>query len=323
MVLDPAVMTKVAAYLGAGIAMGLGAIGAGVGEGYTAGFANRAISRRPEIAGDILKQMLIGQALAESAAVFALVIAMLLVMMEFTAGYITAVALIGAGICMGFGALGPGVGAGFPAGQACAGLARQPAAAGSLQTTMLVGSAISQTSAIYAMIVAMMLMFFDFSDRAFNPNAASLFAAGLATGLAAIGSGIGVGMAAGGTVQTIARQPLASGRATASMLVAQAIAETPAIFGLLISLILLFKIYPAADSIITAAAVLGAGVCMGLGGIGPGIGSGLAGQNALNWVGRNEEASGLVTRTMLVGQAVSQSTSIYAMVIALVLIFVI
>ncbi|MBW2060671.1 MAG: ATP synthase F0 subunit C [Deltaproteobacteria bacterium] len=323
MAFDVEILVKGAAFLGAGMAIGLGAIGAGIGEGYTAGLANRAISRQPDKAGDVLKSMLIGQALAESAAIFALVIAMLLVLMDFGTNIITAVALAGAGICMGFGALGPGIGAGFPAGRACEGISRQPAASSSLSNTMLIGSAICQTSAIYSMVVALMLMFFDYSSRALNPNAAALFAAGLSTGLAAIGSGIGEGLTAGGAMQTIARQPTSAGPATAGMLVGQAVAETPAIFGLLISLILLFRVYPPADTIITAAALVGAGLCMGLGGIGPGIGSGAAGEYAINWLGRNEEISGLLTRTMLVGQAVSQSTSIYAMVISLVLIFVI
>jgi len=107
------------------------------------------------------------------------------------------------------------------------------------------------------------------------------------------------------------------------MLVAQAVAETPAIFGLLISLIMMFKVYPGSTSIVIAAALLGAGLSMGIGGVGPGIGSGMAGEYTLDWLGRSEETTGLLTRTMIVGQAISQSTAIYSMVIALVLIFVI
>ena len=76
-------------------------------------------------------------------------------------------------------------------------------------------------------------------------------------------------------------------------------------------------------SIATPMALLGAGISMGFGGIGPGVGNGLAAQGATKWVSRNMEASGLLTRTMLVAQAVSQSTAIYAMVVSLVLIFVV
>jgi F0F1-type ATP synthase membrane subunit c/vacuolar-type H+-ATPase subunit K len=49
----------------------------------------------------------------------------------------------------------------------------------------------------------------------------------------------------------------------------------------------------------------------------------MAAESAVRWVARNLEHAGDLMRTMLVGQAVSQSTAIYAMVISLVLIFVV
>ncbi len=44
---------SLAAYIGGGLAMGLGAIGAAIGEGNTAAQANLAVSRNPKISGDI------------------------------------------------------------------------------------------------------------------------------------------------------------------------------------------------------------------------------------------------------------------------------
>ncbi len=75
--------------------------------------------------------------------------------------------------------------------------------------------------------------------------------------------------------------------------------------------------------IVKAASFLGAGICMGIGAIGPGIGEGFAAGKACEGVSRNPEEAGLLTRTMLVGQAVSESTGIYSLVIALLLIFVV
>ena len=72
--MDSVSLTGLAAYLGAGIAIGLGAIGAAIGEGYTASQANAAVSRNPKLSGDIFKTMLVGQAIAESASIFALVV---------------------------------------------------------------------------------------------------------------------------------------------------------------------------------------------------------------------------------------------------------
>jgi F-type H+-transporting ATPase subunit c len=324
MELEIQTFVKVSAFVGAGLAMGLGAVGAAIGEGYTAGEANTAVSRNPGDSGDIFKNMLVGQAVAESASIFALVIAVLMLFLDVPIiSLLQGAALLGAGLCMGFGAVGSGVGSGFPGGQACLGISRQPSAASRLTTNMLIGSAVCQTPAIFSMVVALMLMFMKFNQLPVNPTWAALLGAGLSTGLAAIGYGYGGGLAAGASCEGIARQPESVGNVTTVMLVGQAVAQTPSIFGLLVSFILLFKSFPESSTLQAAMALLAAGLCMGFGGIGPGIGNGMAAQGAVKWVARNiKQAAGLM-RLMLVGQAVSQSTAIYAMVIALVLIFVV
>ncbi len=324
MELDIQAWVKVAAFTGGGIAMGLGAVGAAIGEGYTAAMANIAVSRNPKISGDIFKNMLVGQAIAESASIFALVVAILLLFMnKGEPNLIKAAALFGAGVSMGFGAIGSGAGSGFPGGQACLGISRQPAVTNRLTTNMLIGSAVCQTPAIFAMVVALMLLFMDFSSAALNPTWAALIGAGLSTGLAAIGSGYGGGLAAGTSCEGVARQPETVGNVTTIMLVGQAVAQTPSIFGLLVSFILMFKTFPEAANLQAPMALLGAGLCTGLGGIGPGVGNGMAAERAVQWVARNVRHAADQMRTMLVGQAVSQSTAIYAMVVSLVLIFVV
>ena len=64
------------AQLGAGIAMGFGAIGAGLGIGLATKGLMEGISRQPEIAGKAVGFFLVGAALAEACAIYALVIAM-------------------------------------------------------------------------------------------------------------------------------------------------------------------------------------------------------------------------------------------------------
>ncbi|WP_459169298.1 ATP synthase F0 subunit C [Natronospora cellulosivora (SeqCode)] len=75
-------------------------------------------------------------------------------------------------------------------------------------------------------------------------------------------------------------------------------------------------------TIIRAAALLGAGFAM-IAGIGPGIGQGYAAGKAVESVARQPEARGNIITTMLMGQAVAESTGIYALVIAIILIFVV
>jgi F-type H+-transporting ATPase subunit c len=61
------------------IAIGFGAIGPGIGVGYGVGKAMEAIGRNPEIIGPILVPLLIGLGFAEAIAIYALVIAFILV----------------------------------------------------------------------------------------------------------------------------------------------------------------------------------------------------------------------------------------------------
>ena len=324
MALNVETIVSLAAYIGGGLAMGLGAIGAAIGEGYTAAQANLAVSRDPKNSGEIFKNMLVGQAVAESASIFALVIAILLLFLDVPVPtLLKAAALFGAGISMGFGAIGSGIGSGYPGGKACAGIARQPAVASQLTTNMLIGSAVCQTPAIFSMVVALMLMFINFGNAPLFPTWAAYLGAGISMGLAAIGSGYGGGLAAGASCEGIARQPKTAANVTTIMLVGQAVSQTPAIFGLLVSFILMFKSFPESTALNASMALLGAGICMGFGGIGPGLGNGMTAEGAVKWVARNVEHAGDLMRIMLVGQAVSQSTAIYAMVVSLVLIFVV
>lgn len=64
------------AQLGAGVAIGFGAVGAGAGIGIATKGLMDAISRQPEIAGKAVGFFLVGAALAEACAIYALIIAL-------------------------------------------------------------------------------------------------------------------------------------------------------------------------------------------------------------------------------------------------------
>ncbi|MCC6145783.1 MAG: ATP synthase F0 subunit C [Candidatus Hydrogenedentes bacterium] len=75
------------------------------------------------------------------------------------ADVVRAGALIGAGICMGFGAIGPGVGEGYTAGKACEAISRTPHEAGLLTRTMLIGQAVAESTGIYSLVVSLLMLF--------------------------------------------------------------------------------------------------------------------------------------------------------------------
>ncbi len=72
---------------------------------------------------------------------------------------IKAACAIGAGLCMGIGAIGPALGEGNAVGKALEGMARQPEAAGTLRTNMILGCAITETTGIYSLLIAFLILF--------------------------------------------------------------------------------------------------------------------------------------------------------------------
>ncbi|HAR63984.1 MAG: ATP synthase F0 subunit C [Candidatus Margulisiibacteriota bacterium] len=148
-------------YFGAAIALGLGVVGAGLGEGHAAAKASEAITRQPAASVRIVNTMLVGQAVAESSSIFALVTALILIFQGGAgSGLVTGIAYLASGICIGIGTFGAGLGASLPVGKACLGVARQPRKNNVIVVTMLIGQSVSQTTAIFSLVIALILIFF-------------------------------------------------------------------------------------------------------------------------------------------------------------------
>ncbi len=75
------------------------------------------------------------------------------------------------------------------------------------------------------------------------------------------------------------------------------------------------------EAFVLGCSAIGAGLAL-MAGIGPGIGQGYAAGKGAEAVGRQPEAQGDIIRTMLLGQAVAESTGIYGLVIGIILLFV-
>ena len=78
--------------------------------------------------------------------------------MENARALILAASAIGAGLAMIAG-IGPGIGEGYVAGQACSAIARQPEAQSDVTRTMILGIAMAESTGIYALVIALLLLF--------------------------------------------------------------------------------------------------------------------------------------------------------------------
>ena len=79
--------------------------------------------------------------------------------MDIAQAIVQAAKMLGAALCMGIGAIGPAIGEGNAVGKALEGMARQPEAAGNLRINMILGCAVTETTGIYSLVVALLLLF--------------------------------------------------------------------------------------------------------------------------------------------------------------------
>jgi F0F1-type ATP synthase membrane subunit c/vacuolar-type H+-ATPase subunit K len=271
--------------------------------------------------------MLIGQATGGGPSIFALVVGLLILFKALgapnEAGGNVLCIFVGSGLAIGLGCFGSGLGCGWPAGYACDGVARNPRLSTLLTTRMIIGQAVAQSPAIFATVVALMLIFV-FEEGGTNwVTMGVALGSGVAVGASAFGPGIGSGYTAGGALDGIGRWPENHGATLRTMLVGQGVCQTPAIFGILVVFIMMFALPDMRPGIVGFARTFGAGIAVGLGGVGPGVGSGIAGGAGCEATALRPRHGALVQRTMLTGQAVSQSTAIYALIIALVILYVV
>lgn len=73
---------------------------------------------------------------------------------------------------------------------------------------------------------------------------------------------------------------------------------------------------------VEAAKLLAAGLCMGIGAVGSALGEGFVGGKALEAMGRNPKVADKLFTNMIVAIALAESTAIYSLVVALIILFV-
>lgn len=252
---------NLAALLACGLAMGFGAIGSGWGLGYAANGALRSMARQPNHNSVLFRNMLVGQAITETPAIFSLVIAFLLYFnvdkhLEAPYSAAQAAAFLAAGLCMGLGSIGSGIGSGLVAHEALQAVSRNPAAQGQVTIFMLIGQAWAQTGCIFALVISLLLLNAGGFTGLSTPNDPHLWSlipvspgeivsvgrylgAGFAMGFGAIGSAVGIAFVGSKACKALADSPEAGSRIKTVYFVGSAVTETPVIFALVVALILM------------------------------------------------------------------------------------
>lgn len=304
------------------LTVGVTSLSVGLGEGLTGFAALSAINTQPKASNDIFRATVLGNALIETAAIIGVLISFLLLFgnsqTEYTVG--KHIAEIGIALTICISGFTIGIAASLPAQEACHAIARQPFFADKIIRFMLVTQSLIQTPIIFGFIIAVFI-----HNKAASILTAHeslpLIAAGLCIGLGSIGPVIGLGSFAKEACKGLGVNRSAYNNLISFSIISLAIIETPIIFSLLISLMLLLN----ADNahLLSGIAYISAAFCMGLGTLGPGIASSKTATAACKQIALKPEIYHTVSGISMFGQGIIDTCAIYTFLIAIFAIFIV
>jgi len=305
-------------YLSIALVVGVNSVAVGIGEGITGAAAIEAIHIQPKAKNDIQTTAILGMALVETAAITGISIAIILLLGTRQADKTIFLGLSELGIALAICLSGFTIGivSAWPSSQACLAIARQPFSGKRLLRFMLITQSMIQTPVIFSFIIA---IFIKNQSLSANTIAESLrlIASGLCIGLGSIGPGIGLGQFGGQACNGIGINRKSYGKIFSFTLISEAIIETPIIFALVTALIL---ITTQASTLLQGIGMIAAATSIGIGTIGPGIGSGKAAAAACKQIAKNPAIYSTLAKVSMFAQGMIDTAAIYALIISLSLI---
>lgn len=196
----------------------------------------------------------------------------------------------------------------------------QPNAKNQIIKTSLIGIALTETSAVLSLVIALLLLFSKKADFVAN-SISSLPALGiaLAIGLAGIIVGFSSSYPAVEACFATARQPFFSNKVSNVMLVSMSFIQTPIIFGFIISLFIWFAMSQNI-SLFNSIKLFSSGLAIGLGGMGPAIGIALFSKKSIFAIGYNKKVYSKILSFSFISQALIETPIIFSLITAIVLI---
>lgn len=304
-----------------GSAIVMGAVGSGIGEGIAGYGALEAISRQILGTEQVFRTMIFGIALIESGVILALVITLMIL---FGGSEVLSVgsglAELGMGCAIGFAALGVSIASSFAVRASCVSLTRQPFFSQKIITMMLLSQSIIEAPVVFAFIIALLIKT-QITSTMTIIEGIKLLAAGLAIGVGSIGPSIGQALFTNSSCIAIGLKKEAFGRLLTFSLLSQAVVQTPVIFCLLISIMTIYKpVLGISSSIVAAATFFSPAFAIAIGSCGSAIGIGFSASRSSYFVAMNPENYPVLIRASLLGQVLIESSAIYALIVALVLL---
>lgn len=300
----------------------LSTLGTGIGQGLIGTQALQSMQKQPSAADNISKLCVIGIAITETAAVIGVVMSLLLLgeMQHITDFTWTSYAIVGIAFAIGISGFCAGIASALPAVASCQSLARQPFLQTKILNMMLITQTLIMTPNMFGLIIALLIKG-KIADITNLPQALQLLASGISIGLGCIGPSIGLALFAFAACKAIGINKKGYGKILTFTFICEAIIETPVIFALLISLMIL------TTNIVPTSAVQGwqfiaSALCIGLSTITPGISLGRTGASACNQIVYHLDEYANISKIAMLALAMLDTFTIYGLLISIFMLLI-
>ncbi len=218
-------------------------------------------------------------------------------------------------------AVGVSIGQGIISFSAMEALTIQPNAQSEISRIYMIALVLVETSAILGFIMGLRLIYFGASTGLEYAPFIHYSELGilLALGVSGCVVGIASSLPARQACLAVARQPFFSSKIQLLMLITQSLMQTPVIFGLIVAIIIMGQLSSVTD-LNNTLRIIGSGLCIGIGSIGPVIGFSLLAQQACKGSGINRSAYTKIFSFTAISFALIESTIIFCLVVTLFLL---
>lgn len=303
--------------------IGATSLGTGIGGGRATVKALDALNVAPKSFPEIFRTLIIGLALIETSAILGIVIGLILIFGQTIPDpntlLFTSIGQLGIACSVGVTGALVGLLSALPVQEATYAISRQPFFSNKILNSMLLTQSIIQTPIIFSFLTALFING-QLASTTSLANGIRLFASGLCIAIGSLGPTIGLARFAQVANKCIAFNRNAYSTLMPFIFVSQAIVETPIIFALLITIILLFTPIKPNNEILGAISCLATAFCAGLGTFGPGISSGKIASAAVKEIAMNPQNSSTISRISILGQSIIDAAAMYALLVALIII---
>ncbi|MBP6869978.1 hypothetical protein KBC04_03790 [Candidatus Babeliales bacterium] len=229
--------------LGMGLAIGLTGFIAGVASSFPAQAACLSVARQPFFSNKILQLMLVTQTLIMTPNVFGFIIALLINMKTPCITDLNgALQLLAAGLVIGVGSIGPCIGLSQFAAAACTAIGINRKAYAKILPFTFVCEAIIETPVIFSLLIALLIWNVEILPSTPEIKGLTLIAAAICMSLSTIGTGFSAGKTGAAACEQIGQTPEAISIISKVGFLALAMIDTFAIYGFIVSIILIYAI---------------------------------------------------------------------------------